>query len=231
MPISEVFNEDCKKGMKRFPDGFFDLAVVDPPYFPGPERRGYYGQSISTRGVKRRNYPISDKWILPDQEYFDELFRVSKNQIIWGINYFIGKNEIPFSSGRIIWDKMNDSTDFSDCEIAYCSMIDSVRIFRFLWNGMIQGTPGNGTVMQGNKKLNQKRIHPTEKPFDLYKWIYRKFSDPGMKILDTHLGSGSHRTVAYDAGIDFWGFEIDKVHFDNGNKRFEILKQQLKLAI
>ena len=127
------YNMDCMDGMKEFPDKYFDLAIVDPPYFSGPEKRSYYGRAESTTKVKRRYYKPSDAWNVPDKAYFDELFRVSKRQIIWGCNYF----DYPFGPGRIIWDKCNGGSSFSDCEIAFCSMHDSVRLFRYMWNGMM----------------------------------------------------------------------------------------------
>lgn len=121
------YNMDCMDGMKEFPDKYFDLAVVDPPYFSGPEKRGFYGRKVSPIGVQR-SYRISEQWEVPGKEYFDELFRVSKEQIIWGCNYF----NYNFPHGRIVWDKCNGKTDFSDCEIAVCSIYDSVRLFRYM---------------------------------------------------------------------------------------------------
>ena len=157
------YNMDCMDGMKEFPDKYFDLAVVDPPYFTGPEKRGFYGRRVSPIGVKRV-YRVSEEWKIPEKEYFDELIRVSKNQIIWGCNYF----KYGFLPGRIVWDKCNGNSDFSDCEIAACSIHDSVRLFRYMWNGMMQGKSVNeGWIQQGNKKLNEKRIHPTQKPVAL----------------------------------------------------------------
>lgn len=129
------YNLDCMQGMKHFPDKYFDLAIVDPPYFSGPERREYYGRAVSSIGVKRRLYHKMDTWEVPGEDYFKELFRVSKEQIVWGCNYF----DYPFGPGRIIWDKCNGASSYSDCEIAYCSLHDSVRMFRYMWNGMLQG--------------------------------------------------------------------------------------------
>lgn len=132
------YNMDCMDGMKEFPDKYFDLAVVDPPYFTGPEKRGFYGRRVSPIGVKRV-YRVSEEWKIPEKEYFDELIRVSKNQIIWGCNYF----KYGFLPGRIVWDKCNGNSVFSDCEIAACSIHDSVRLFRYMWNGMMQGKSVN----------------------------------------------------------------------------------------
>ena len=133
-PTSIYVNCDCMDGMKIFPDKYFDLAVVDPPFFSGPEKRNYYGRTASPIGVKRY-YKPSDEWEVPEKPYFDELKRVSKHQIVWGCNYF----NYSFGPGRIVWDKCNGKSSFSDCEIAYCSMHDSLRLFRYMWNGMFQG--------------------------------------------------------------------------------------------
>lgn len=187
VPEFGYYNLDCMEGMKIFPDKYFDLAIVDPPYFSGPERRGFYGRKVSPIGVSRL-YEQMKHWDVPGNDYFQELFRVSKNQIIWGCNYF----DYPFGAGRIVWDKCNGASDFSDCEIAYCSLHDSVRLFRYMWNGMFQGkSMTEGWIQQGNKSKNERRIHPTQKPVVLYEWILQKYAKPGFKILDTHVGSAS----------------------------------------
>lgn len=214
--ISEVYNEDCMIGMARYPDKHFDLAIVDPPYFSGPEKREFYGSKISKIGVNRL-YKKSVAWDVPGFDYFAELSRVSKKYIVWGCNYY----DTVFHTGRIVWDKVNDSSDYSDCELAATNIFDHVRIFRFMWNGMLQGSIGNGSVMEGNKSKNEKRIHPTQKPVQLYRWQLKNYAEPGMKILDTHLGSGSSRIAAHDMGFDFTGFEIDKDYFEASEKRFQ----------
>lgn len=218
MPVSEVYNMDCMEYMKSIPDKFFDLAVVDPPYFDGPNKLGYYGKEISSFGVKRPGYKAKH-WSVPERSYFKELFRISRNQIIWGCNYLFELK--PLSPGRIVWNKANGNSSFSDCEIAYCSMIDTVRMFTYMWNGMCQGKSiKEGHLQQGNKRKNEKRIHPTQKPVALYAWILKKFANPGDKILDTHLGSGSSRIAAYKMGFDFYATEIDKEYFDAQEERF-----------
>ena len=225
---SEVFNEDCMIGMARYPDKYFDLAIVDPPYFSGPEKRRYYGREFSAHGVRRIDYkPLEESWAVPNAVYFKELERVSKQQIVWGCNYY--KYLFP-GTGRIVWDKVNDHSSFSDCEIAFCSLTDHVRIFRYMWAGMMQGC-GDGTSkkMQGNKALNEKKIHPTQKPITLYKWLLDKFALDGWKLLDTHLGSGSSRIAAHDMSFDFTGFEIDKDYFEAQEKRFRQHVAQLTL--
>lgn len=220
------YNMDCMIEMKKFPDKYFDLAVVDPPYFSGPEKRKYYGRAISPIGVQRHYKSLLDEWEVPNESYFNELFRVSKHQIIWGCNYF----DYSFGSGRIVWDKCNGKSSFSDCEIAYCSMHDSVRLFRYMWNGMFQGKSiTGGTVQQGNKKLNEKRIHPTQKLVNLYRWIVQKYVQSGWKLLDTHTGSASSLIAYYEAGIQFVAFEKDKDMYELSMERYKAETAQMSL--
>ena len=226
MSESIVVNCDCMEYMRRVPDKAFDLAVVDPPYFSGPERRGFYGKKISPIGVQRI-YEKSECWQVPDEDYFKELFRVSKEQIIWGCNYF----EYPFRPGRIVWDKCNGNSDFSDCEIAYCSMHDSVRLFSYMWNGMFQGKSiSEGTVQKGNKSLNEKRIHPTQKPVALYEWLLNRYAKPGDIILDTHVGSASSLIACYRTNHPYVGFELDKHYYDLSKKRLDAEMAQMRLS-
>lgn len=211
--------------MRTLPDKAFDLAVADPPYFSGPERRGYYGRKVSPIGV-RRDYPVSPKWDIPDAAFFNELGRVAKRYIVWGCNYF----DFVFPHGRIVWDKCNGESSFSDCEIAATNCFESVRLFRYMWNGMCQGKSiEEGHIQQGNKSLNEKRIHPTQKPVALYTWLLRRYAKPGWKILDTHLGSGSSRIAAYDLGFDFVGCEIDPYYFKAQDERFSEYVSQMNL--
>ena len=224
--MNTVFLEDCMDGMARYPDKYFDLAVCDPPYFSGPERRGYYGRSQSTTSVLRVNYPKTEKWKVPGPEYFRELERVSKRYIVWGCNYF----QYIFANGRIVWDKCNGSSTFSDCEIAATNCHDSVRLFRYLWNGMMQGKSiDHGAIQRGNKHTNDRRIHPTQKPIDLYRWIFREYAKPGFKILDTHLGSGRSRMAAYEAGLDFVGFEVEPVYYELQEQDFDEFTAQTRI--
>lgn len=232
-----VVNEDCMKVMARYPDGYFDLAVTDPPYFNGPEKLGYYRNGESkvskVKGFASGGYWVNGgydeigDWKIPGDEYFKELKRVSKNQIVWGINYYSIDN---LGFGRIIWDKVNGSSTFSDCEIAYCSQIESVRMFSFMWNGMMQGSPADGKKSQGNKKLQERRIHPTQKPIQLYKWIYSKFLKSGQKVLDTHLGSGSNAIAAHYSGAsEFVGCELDPEYFKKSTERIHKETRQMDL--
>ncbi len=220
------YNMDCMDGMRQFPDKYFELATVDPPYFSGPEKRGYYGRTISPIGVQR-HYKKSDNWRVPGREYFEELARVSQNQIIWGCNYY---QYIFPGSGRIIWDKCNGESSFSDAEIAYCSMHDSVRVFRYMWNGMMQGKSiSEGWVQEGDKRKNEVRIHPTQKPVALYEWLLTKYAKAGDKILDTHVGSASSLIACHNLGFDYVGFEIDKTYFDMANATKQAHKAQTSI--
>lgn len=206
---------DCMDLLKDMPDKSFELAIVDPPYFSGPERRQFYGSHNSKLGVSRL-YVKSESWSVPNEEYFDELLRVAKYYIIWGCNYF---NYI-FSPGRIIWDKCNQTSSYSDCEIAATNLFTSVRLFPFMWNGMCQGKSiKEGRIMQGNKKLNEKRIHPTQKPVALYGWLLNQYAKEGWKILDTHLGSGSIAIACDELGYSLTGIEIDPYYYTMARER------------
>lgn len=205
-----VFLANNMEVMKKFPDKYFDLCVADPPYFSGPERRKHYGKAKSTTGVLRHEYPVTDKWTVPGAEYFREIQRISKKYIIFGCNYF----DFVFDPGRIVWDKCNGSSTFSDCEIAATNCHDSVRLFRYMWNGMMQGkSMTEGATMRGNKKLNDVRIHPTQKPIDLYRWIFHKYSAPGDKVFDPNVGSGTSRRAAWEMGLEFIGCEIEEKYW------------------
>lgn len=225
--MNEAFNRDCVEAMKEFPDGFFDLAVVDPPYGIGVQTMNYTksGARIAGRNsaAKRRDYRRTDEWdVKPTPEYFAELFRVSKKAIIWGGNYFT--DMLPPSKGFLVWDKRcgDYTNDFADCELAWISPgLGVARVFRYVWNGMLQGDMQN----------KEERFHPTQKPVALYRWIFKHYAKPGYKILDTHLGSGSSRIAAYDAGLDFWGYEIDKEYFTKQEARFQAHTAQINLFL
>lgn len=208
---SVVFFEDCKKVMKQYPDKYFDLAVVDPPY-----SETFNTNACANNKGKKGNYDISSlNGKLPDDEYFEELFRISKNQIIWGANWY-GR---VFGIGGIVWFKDNTG-NYSPCEYAYQSFDNQVKFFEFRWNGMLQG----------NMKDKEVRIHPTQKPVQLYSWTYRKFLPNGGKVIDTHLGSGSNRIAADKQGnIEFVGCENNAVHYQDEEKRFANYKTQLRL--
>lgn len=206
MPISEVYNQDCMEGMKNFPDKFFDLAIIDPPY--GIENKISKGggshtkSSVKFHQLYSENYKAWDKAV--SKEYFDALFRVSKNQIIFGANYY----SMPPTRGFLIYDKpeMRIAT-MSDCEFAWTSFDKPAKIF---------------TISRGfNNHLVNPVFHPTQKPIKLYKQIIEFYAKIGDKILDTHLGSQSSRIAAYKLGFDFWGYEIDEDYFKQGCERFD----------
>lgn len=211
------YNTDCMEGMKQFPDGFFDLAIVDPPYGIGEN-----GSKNHTRGklATATNYKAfaGGDAKPPDKEYFTQLFRVSKNQIIWGANHFIsrfGKD----SSCWIVWDKVNGESDFADCELAWTSFKSAVRKFEFRWAGMLQG----------NMKNKEIRIHPTQKPVALYSWLLNNYAKPGDKILDTHVGSASSLIACHNLGFEYVGFELDPDYYKKAAERLEANKAQTSI--
>ncbi|MGT2712346.1 DNA methyltransferase [Streptococcus oriscaviae] len=223
--MNKFIHADCMDVMREYPDNYFDLAIADPPYFSGPEKRKFYGRKISPIGVQRL-YGQTSEWDVPGKDYFDELIRVSKNQIIWGVNYY----QYDFGPGRIVWDKINGESSFSDCEIAYCSLHDSVRLFRYMWNGMMQGKSiAEGHIQQGNKRLNEKRIHPTQKPVNLYLWLIQKYAKEGDKILDTHVGSASSLIAFEEYGLEYVGCEKDGQIYQSALARLDEYKSQIKL--
>lgn len=208
------YNIDCIEFMKTKPDNYYDLAIVDPPY--GINMDG--GKIGGNNCGKAKDYTKKD-WDKepPSLEYFKELMRVSKNQIVWGANHFISR--MPFdSSCWIIWDKDN-SGNFADCEMAWTSFNTAVRKYKFRWNGMLQQ----------NMKDKEIRIHPTQKPKDLYRWILKNYAKPNDLILDTHGGSMSISIACDMEGFDLDVTEIDKEYFDAGIKRYEQYKQQPQL--
>jgi len=207
---SAVFNEDCIAVMKRYPDKFFNLAIVDPPYGNIDAIGLADNKKKGKQATKRTNYKLFEN-IAPDDEYYIELERVSKNQIVWGGN-FLG-----LCGGVIVWQK--NGTAFGEAEVAICSTHKSVRVFEYTWNGMLQQ----------NMKDKEIRIHPTQKPVALYEWILKNYAKEGDVILDTHLGSGSSRIACHKAGLDFVGCEIDKDYFDKQEARFKNFIAQMTL--
>lgn len=202
---SVAFNEDCMAGMSRYPDKYFDLAVVDPPYgienaFSASSRIRKYGQMKTVNEEK------------PQLGYFEELFRVSKNQIVWGYNHL--SNILPATKEFIFWYKHQPVTSYSDGELAWTSFKKTAKCFDYPFFG------GIGADKDG-------RIHPTQKPVALYTWIFQNYAKPGDKILDTHLGSGSSRIAAYEQGLDFVGFEIDEQYFEAEEERFKAYTAQM----
>ena len=194
--------------MREMPDKAFSLAVCDPPYGIGMD-----GGNVGYKGFNNFTKKNWDKTI-PEKEYFEQLFRVSENQIIWGGNYFC----LPPSRCWLIWDKGEGfyNRTYAEAELAWTSFDKNVKIFKRdpLANGDYHG-----------------KIHPTQKPIALYLWIYQHYAKPGDKILDTHLGSGSSRIAAYDAGLDFVGYEIDKEYFEKQEERYQRHISQISLFV
>lgn len=228
--MNVAYNVDCMEYMATLPDKYFDLAVCDPPYGIGEggqkaASRGKqvdFGKSQSNAKAYNRTYPVYDDSKSPDRSVFKEIIRVSQNQIIFGANHFISK--IPYDSHCwIVWDKQNDTNDFSDCELAWTSFKGAVRVFRYRWNGMLKGEQKSADRIT--------RIHPNEKPRQLYRWIYSRYAETGQKIFDPFLGSGSSRIVAYDAGLDFVGCEIDETYFRLQEERFAAHTAQMNLFL
>lgn len=204
-----VHNIDNIEFMKDIPDKFYDLAIVDPPYGIGED-----GSKNHTRGklAKSKDYKSFSGFDKnpPDKKYFQELFRISKFQIIWGANHFI-ENINRNSSCWIVWDKDNGKTDFADSELAWTSFDSAVRNFKYKWQGMLQQ----------NMKNKEKRIHPTQKPVALYKWLLQNYAKPGYKIFDSHVGSGSIRIACHDMGFEFEGCELDKDYWQAQEDRYQ----------
>lgn len=205
----KLLNEDCMAVMARYPDKYFDLAVVDPPY--GIDINMNMGRR---KGQKAEHTVKSWDKGIPDQAYFDELFRVSKNQIIWGGNYF----PLPLVQGWLFWDKgVPDGVSFSDGELAWTSFDCALKICKIKYTGF-------------QRFDKSSKIHPTQKPVQLYDWIYRNRGGRDMKIIDTHLGSGSSAISAELFGIsEFVGCEIDKEYFDKAVKRHKEVTSQTQL--
>lgn len=211
------YNMDCLEGMKHFPDKYFDLAIVDPPYGIGED--GSKNHSRSKNAVSKDYKPFSGNDLkAPDKEYFEELFRISKNQIVWGANHFISK--IPIDSHCwIVWDKQNGENDFADCELAWTSFDSAVRVFAFRWQGMLQG----------NMKDKEQRIHPTQKPVALYEWLLNKYAKEGDIILDTHVGSGSSLVACRNTNHKYVGFELDPDYYAKAKERIDDAEAQMNI--
>lgn len=207
LELNHFYNMDCMDGMREFPDKYFELAIVDPPYRNSEENQPT--KDMRKNGTLKR---FGDK---PKQDYFDELFRVSKNQIIWGANNFT----LPNYKGFVIWEKLTISDTFtmSMAEIAYLSeeLGTTSKIFKY--------------APQGTKE--DPRIHPTQKPVALYEWLLQHYAKPGDKILDTHVGSASSLIACYEMGFDYIGFELDPDYFKAATERLEAVKAQVRFPI
>ena len=202
-PISEIYNGDCLEYMKNIPDKFFELAIVDPEYGIGMDGQK---KCICKNPKHNRKEHKRKAWDskIPDEIYFKELFRVSKNQIIWGANYFVQYLNAG-TKGWIIWDKGQRGLSMSDCEIAFSSFHQATRII---------------TINRGQLAIDGT-IHPTQKPIKLYSNLLKNYAKDGDKIFDSHLGSGSSRIAAYKMGFDFYACEIDEDYFNAQEERFK----------
>ena len=218
-PFFSFFNADNMEIMKQYPDKYFDLAIVDPPYGIGAAKMnlGKGGGVAKSNNHKKKDWDSET----PTMDYFNELFRVSKNQIIWGGNYF----DLPKTKGWIVWKKMDIKNDFNPLEMAWTSDL-KMGFLDYLWCGM----------WQENMKDKEKRIHPTQKPVDLYDWILSRYSKPEFKILDTHLGSGSIALAIDKANkldnmnLEFVGIELDTEYFNAAVNRFRLAHSQSCLS-
>ena len=213
---SSAFLMDCIYGMKQYPDKYFDLAVVDPPYGIS-YARGKNGFGNTTKNLPKLKDVSWDSEI-PKKDYFDELFRVSKSQIIWGGNYFT--YFLRPTNSWVVWDKIGDmklENPFSDCELAWTSLNTVMKKITLRQQGFISDSK------------DTKRIHPTQKPTELYSWIFKNYAKQGDKILDTHLGSGSIAIACHDYGFDLTACELDKEYFDKAMERIKNHTNQQKL--
>ena len=220
----QIINGDCMEYMATLPDKAFELAIVDPPYNVGADD-GNFGRgghkaiahAKLSAGYRKdlKQYANSKK--VPDKEYFTQLFRISKNQIIWGANYY---PQYLYHSGWVVWDKQKTDGLLSQAELAFQSINKLVKIYSFQWEGFKK--------QRGSFEISSIRtIHPNQKPVALYQWLLKNYAKPGDKILDTHLGSGSSAIAADIMGFDFTGIEIDKDYYEAALDRFNRHKQQI----
>lgn len=206
--------------MKTLPDKFFDLAIVDPPYGIGASNYKRGGTKYGNSKAFCKTYEPKD-WDnnTPDKTYFDELLRISKNQIIWGANHF-SYSFNSSSSCWVVWNKQNgEGSGYADCELAYTSFKTAVRMFNYRWAGMLQGDMKNKEI----------RIHPTQKPIKLYEWILTNYAKPGQKIFDSHMGSGSSAIACNNLGFEYVGCELDEDYYNAACERIAQHAQQERL--
>jgi len=241
----ELFNEDNIKTMKRYQNKYFDIAIVDPPY--GINGNSHRKNKSRSKAAKSKKYhdALWDQDV-PTGIYFKELKRVSKKQVIFGANYFKEICGTTFDpprrefykefikenpNGWMIWDKVNSTTSFNDCELAFIGHEHKTEIIYYMWSGMMQGlTIGReGSVMNGDKASNEKRIHPTQKPVKLYEWLLMTYAEERKTVLDTHLGSGSIVIACHNLNLSFTGSEIDKTYFEDAVVRIQNHVDQLTI--
>jgi site-specific DNA-methyltransferase (adenine-specific) len=213
----ELLNKDCMEVMAQYPDKYFDLAIVDPPYGVSQPAFRKESKNKACKPTQYNNAVYNQP--RPSSGYFNELFRISKDQIIWGANYFL--SHLKEGTKWIFWGKQTEDAQWGDGELAYTSFGGVITKFDFAWNGMIQG----------DMKHKEHRIHPTQKPVHLYKWLLKNYAKPEFKIIDTHGGSMSSVIACYDFGItEMVCCEIDKEYFDAAVKRFEVHKMQTVIS-
>ena len=214
-----LINADCMDVMKLLDDKEFCLSCVDPPYGIGECGDKNKSRSKLAKAQDYKAFAGGDV-SAPEKSYFDELQRISKNQIVWGANHFISRLPID-SSCWIVWDKDNGMNDFADCELAWSSFKSAVRKFKYTWHGM----------RQENMKNKEVRIHPTQKPIALYEWLLANYAKKGQRVFDSHLGSASSAIAAHYFGVDFVGTELDKDYFEAAKARFDMATRQLALSV
>jgi len=211
--VIEYFNEDCMEGMKRYKDKHFDLAIVDPPYGIGADKaQNNGGEKWGYKKYKDTDWDTS----IPEKGYWDELFRISKNQIVWGGNYMT--EFLPPRMGWIVWDKGQRDFSLADGELAWTSFNKALRIFEM----------SRGEMLAKNNKEGG-RFHPTQKPVKLYKWLLHNYANPGDLILDTHVGSASSLIACHLLGFDAVGFELDEGYYKESKERLERVMNQCLL--
>ena len=212
LELNKFYNMDCMEGMKQFPDKYFELAIVDPPYGIGQDwkKRNNSNKFIET------SYDNSS---IPDSSYFEELKRISQDQIIWGYNYFT--EHLGPTNYLIVWDKISNNNQvfhYSKAEIAYTTKRIPCNLVSIPWDGYRMG-----------KETGTKKIHPHQKPIELYEWTLTNYAKQGDKILDTHVGSASSLIACHNYGFDYIGFEIDEDYYEAATRRLEAVKAQVSM--
>ena len=196
--LGNIYNCDCMEGMKQIPDKYFELAIVDPPY---------RDVNQPDQWLRANSGDMKEWQPAPKQEYFNELMRVSRNQIIWGGNYFT--KHLEPNNNWVVWHKLNEGVHFSMCELAWSSIRKNIQLYKRL--------------------PDRNKIHPTQKPVELYHWLLRNYAKEGDKILDTHMGSGSSIIACHNMGFDYMAFELDKDYYNAAVERINNHKAQLRM--
>lgn len=209
--LNTLYNEDCLEAMKNIPDKYFDLAIVDPPYGIGIDGQKEYISNTNSKHNRKAHTFYGWDQERPGKEYFRELERISKHQVIWGGNYFV--QYLQPTKGWLVWDKGQHGLSMSDCELAYTSFNKPTRVIN---------------INRGELR-RERTIHPTQKPIKLYDWILSMFANEDCKVIDTHCGSASSLIACHRAGIEFLGFEIQEEYYKSAKARLEAEQAQLRL--